>query len=197
MGRRPLGPKSSAGELWTEVERLREGSDDERFAELTTELERARARETAALSEVAAARATASRVGIAGESVGGKPALSKYRATWAEFADAVMNLPEVRRVDGWAKVRETVARDLAADLRLFELDAPRGRIEARRRDRLRRQLDSRAWLRCITTSEPWGATYRATFLQQVVRCYFRPSVWRIFEKASDEGIRDGLGVVYK
>lgn len=195
--KKPLGPTSSARQLWAEVERLRGSGDDERVAELTTEVERARAREAGLLSELGAARAQASSSGVAAESVAGKPALAKARDAWGRFADAVLRLPETRAAEGFDRVRVAVAKNLVADMELFDLAWPRSRSEARERDRLRRFLTNPAWLDAMSDPHPAHDLMRSLYLAQVVRAYFRPSVWRIYEKASDEGIRDGLGTVYK
>ena len=176
---------------------MRTSSEDERVAELASEIERGHAREEALLNELAAARTEATDAGIGGISVAGKPAIAKFRAAWGKFADAVLRLPDVRQQAGLSAVRVVVAKDLVADLRLFELDAPRGRIEARERDRLRRLLDHPAMLDVFSNSASWAQYFRVLFLSQVVRSYVRPSVWRTYEKASDEGIRDTLGTVYK
>ena len=140
MPRKPLGPRSSGAQLWAEVERLRSSTDEARTAELTTELERARAREKAALDELAAARMGASERGIVDISVGGKPALAGMRKLWERFADAVGRLPTVRRSHGFSTVRLVAAKDLLADLMLFELDAPHGPAVSTQRHLLRRQL---------------------------------------------------------
>lgn len=202
--RKPLGPRSSGAQLWSEVERLRRSAGDtrrtvakERFDELASELERARAREGALIEDLRTAREAASEEGLSSESIAGKPALSKLRRTWSRFAGAVMRLPILRRSRGLGGVRLAVSTDLMADLDLFELDAPHGRVASLMRDRLRRQLTHPALMVRLASDGSAADYHRTLFLAAVARYYLRPSVWRTYDKASDEGVRDALGTVYK
>lgn len=199
MARKDLSERSSARELWAELKR-RERLKAEPSAELDElrgDIERAHARENLLSSELAAARADASDAGISDESIAGKPAIAKYRREWKRFANAVLRLPRVRQTEGFYAVRIAVAKELDADLALFELDAPRGEIAARERDRLRRQLDTPAFVAVMARPETWADYQRLLFLSQVVRAYFRPSVWRVYDRATDEGALDRYGTVFK
>ena len=204
MTRKPLGPRSSGAQLWAEVERLRRARGDTRrtvsrelFEETTALLERARARESAAIDEVSALRMAAAEQGIVEESFAGKPALTKLRKTWTRFSDAVMRLPATRRARGLGGVRIVANMDLMADLNLFELDAPHGRVAADMRNMLRRFLTHPARLAALSADGDAATYARTLFLAQVSTYFLRTSVWRTYEKASDEGIRDALGTVYK
>lgn len=200
----PLGPKSSGRALWEEVQRLRRNAGSGRrtvaraeYDELKADLERTRTRAEALLSEVSAARTAASDEGVAEDSVGGKPALAKMRATWNRFASAVLRLPATRAAVGMGGLRLTVAKNLSADLSLFELDAPHGERTAEVRNLLRRQLSHPSLLAALASDGSRGDYHRALFLFMVERYFLRPSIWRIYEKASDEGLRDTYGTVLK
>lgn len=191
--------KWSARQLLAEVRRLegerkhpRKASDD-----LRDQLERARAREAILLSELAAARAEADSEGIAPDEVGGKPAVAKLRRTWARFTDAVLRLPAVAAREGFNAARLVVARQLVPDLVLFEADAPRGDIEARERDRLRRLLDNPAYVNVLMVPSDWADVARIQFLAQAARAFLRPTVWKLYEHAPDEGVLDRQGTVFK
>jgi len=189
-----LSPKSSAGQLWAEVERLRSTTHDETVAHLTAAAERARTRETALLNELRAARAGATEEGVAGTRVAMKAAPAQLRSeTWRRFADAVCRLPKIREAEGLGAVRLFIAKNLGADLDLLGLTAPRGPLEAKERDRLRRRLDSPAASALLSRSEPWADRHRVLFLAQARRAYFRPSVWAAFEKGADEATLDRWG----
>jgi hypothetical protein len=194
---RPLDAKSSAGELWAEVRRLRSLSADGAEPELVrvaAELERERARARALSNEVRAARAEGADLGVAGVRVAGKSGVALFRVeTWRRFSNAVVRLPRTRREEGLGVVRLTVAKDLVADLYLLGLTAPRGPIEARERDRIRRLLDSPSFVALLSRPEPAFDRLRVLFLSQAARAFYRPSVWAAFERGSEELRRDPYG----
>ncbi|MCI4320526.1 MAG: hypothetical protein L3K23_10445 [Thermoplasmata archaeon] len=189
----------SAGMLIDEVKRLRAegtGSVDDRVRQVSDKYERARGDVERLSKELAAARGLRP-TGIAGERVAGKRALSEFRQTWREFTDAVVNLPEIRAAYGMDGVRLVVATDLIPDLYLLGLTAPRGSIDARERDRLRRILDSPSLVAIMARPEAWADRMRTLFLSQAARSFFRASVWAVYEHASDEGRIDRYGTVVK
>lgn len=191
--------KWSARQLAAEVRRLRAEAKnpDGETGELRLALERARTREAALLSELAAARAEADAEGIAPDEVAGKPAVAKLRRTWRRFTDAVLRLPTVAAKEGFLAARLVVAKELVPDLVVFEADAPRGDIEARDRDRLRRLLDNPAYVNLLMAPSEWADVARIQFLSQAARAYLRPTVWKLYEHAPDEGVLDRGGTVYK
>jgi hypothetical protein len=198
---RPLDAKSSAGELWSEVRRLRslsaDGAEPE-AARLSAELERERARGRALLSEVRAARAETFDLGVAGLRVGGKAAPAQFRTdTWRRFANATLRLPRTREEEGLRYVRLFVAKNLVADLYLLGLQAPRGPLEAKERDRIRRVLDSPSFVALLSRPEPAFDRLRILFLSQAARAFYRPSVWAVFERGSEDVRRDAYGTVLK
>jgi hypothetical protein len=207
---RPPGPKETGARNYAEVVLLRERlksleraqADGVPIGEAQARLdaeesERARAREGHLLDELEAARGNAEATGLAGEEIAGKPALAKYRRKWSEFSDAVLRLPRVAVEEGRSYALGEIARKLDADLRLFELDAPRGETEARERDRLRRFLDDPAFAAILMEPAPWADLFRRQFLSNAARVYLRPSLWRIYGRAPDEGAMDRLGTVIK
>lgn len=195
-----LSSKSSAAQLWARVVELSDElkrSEPEQVRQMSDELERARADTRDLVDELRAARATPVR-GVAGVKVAGKPALSDFRKeTWTEFTFAVGRLPGLRARYGMGFVRMEVARTLLPDLYLLGLAPPRGPIEARERDTLRRCLDSTPFLALLTRPEPWADRLRALFISRVARSYYRSSVYTAYETATSEEKLDKLGTVYK
>jgi hypothetical protein len=199
MKRRGLSDKSSAGQLWGEVQRLRalRSNPSRETSELREELERARARETYLMSELSAAQSAGAEDGIAPDEVAGKPAVAKFRRIFRKFSDAVLRLPATYRRHGHATAEMVIAKTLVADLELFELDAPRGTVESRERHRLRAMLVSPAFKALLMRDEPWAEHARIQFLNGVARSFFRPSVWRSYQHSPDEGAIDKWGTVVK
>lgn len=191
--------KWSAAQLLAELKRVEKerSSPDGRIAELEAEAERARTRESALLSELAAARGEADADGIVPDEVGGKPAVAKLRRAWGRFSDAVLRLPTVAAKDGFNAARLVVAKQLVPDLLVFEADAPRGEIESKERDRLRRLLDNPAYVALLMTPSDWANAVRIQFLAQAAHAFLRPTVWRLYENAPDEGALDTKGTVWK
>lgn len=198
---RPLGPDSSARQLWPEVQRLRTLGPrrvaDEEEAERARLLADAHAREEALVRELAAARAGSEEEGVAADKVAGRPSLAGFRRTWSRFAHATLRLPDVRDEEGPQAVRLFVASELDSDLYLLSLTAPRGEREADERDRVRRAFDSPAMLAVLSRRERWADRFRAAVLSTAARSFFRPSVWATFDKAAEEGRLDRYGEVLK
>lgn len=195
-----LSPKSSARQLWAEIERLRareSATDVERDAAQAAEIERAHARATHLQDELEAARGSAEAVGLAEEEFAGKPAIAKYRQAWARLTDAIWRLPTVAVEQGERAARNAIAARLDADLRLFELDAPRSESEARERDNLRRRFDDPAFAALLMDPAPYADGFRRQCVSALTRVYFRPAIWRLYGRAPDEGAIDKLGTVYK
>lgn len=188
----------------TELRRYRDASTSTGEAnvvsELTAELERARAREVATLNSLAAARGESTHRGILGEldRVAGKPALAELREMWGRWVDVVNNMPRVRRTEGFKEVLVTVASEVIPDLYLMGIAVPRGRREVREQHVIERQFRAIPFVALLCRDEPWVEPHRARLFARAARCYLRPSLWAVYEKASDASLnRDALGTVFK
>jgi len=194
-----LSERSSSRQLWEELQKVRryKGEPTQESVDLRAEVERMRVREASLLNQLAAATGEASTEGIAPNEAGGKPSLAKYRLLWRKFTDAVFRLPAVRNEKGWLAAQRSIATDLVGDLQLFELAEPRGPIEARLRVRIRRHLTSPAFQAVLMRDEPWADTMRVQFVVQAAYAFYRPALWKLNERAPDEGVLDRYGTVYK
>lgn len=178
-------PKGEPDERWSSRQLLAY-IERRRIETPSEEAERLRARVEAQSTELTALR-TAAASGVAGKRVAGKAALADFRReTWRKFSDAVLRLPETRRTLGMAGVRLAIASELDADLYLLGVTAPRGNVEARERDRLRRILDSPPFAALLSRADGWADRLRVLYLSQTARAFYRPSVWAVYERASED-----------
>lgn len=161
------------------------------------ESERLRARVEELSIELRAAR-EANVQGVAGDRVAGKKSVADLRTgTWRRFSNAVERLPIVRRSEGMREVRMRIASDLIPDLYLLGLEPPKGTVEARERDRLRRCLDHPAWQALLSRPDASADRLRILFLSQVARAYLRPSIYAVYENGSEDAKVDRWGEVIK
>jgi len=166
--------------------------------ELRRALERADARAKAVVNELAAAREEATSEGIEGDRVAGKPAVADVRRAWRKFTSAVLRMPQVCRAEGFDAMALQVSQEIIPTLYQFSLWAARGPHEAQEQDAIRRQFETTAFLAILSRSEPWTDAHRRRLLARAARCYLRPTLWLVYEKASDASLnRDMLGTVYK
>lgn len=201
----PMKPGKGALDKWShrqlvaEVERLRReaGTTPADAAKAESEDARLRARVAVLTRRLAEAGDDAAFRGIALEQFAGRPALAKLRRAWTEFVAAVERLPDHRAAFGMAEVRARVAAELVPDLYLMGLTPPRSAGEAAERDQLRRYLDDPAFVAVMARPEPWASRLRTEFVSAVARTYLRVSVWRTFDRGTDEGALDKKGNVYK
>lgn len=166
--------------------------------ELRRVLERADARGKALLNELSALREEATNEGIEGDRVAGKPAVADVRRAWRRFTNAVLRMPQVRDAEGFDAMALQVSQEIIPTLYLFSLWAPRGPNEAQEQDRIRRQFETTSFLALLSRNEPWVDAHRRRLLAQAARAYLRPTLWLVYDKASDASLnRDMLGTVYK
>jgi hypothetical protein len=179
--------------LLEEIARLRGSSKSKREAEAIRRYETAEARAVAALAALDAAKATAGEAGIEGEEFAGHPAVSSFRRAWRGLTSALLRLPAERARGGFSSVELLVAKAVIPDLDLFELLPPRGKLEARRRDVIRRCFTHPGRLAVLSAPGPHGERFRALVMREAARLYFRPSLWRVYERSAEDRDRYAKG----
>jgi len=191
MSEIPLGPndpirKLSRDGLLAEIARLRTRTRSKEASEALKIAERERTRAEALRAELDAVKAQTGEAGIEGDEVAGHPAVASFRKAWRGFTSTILRLPAERKAGGFPRVRLLASKALLSDLALFELIEPRGPIEARARDNLRRCFTHPSRLNKLSKPDGSGERFRALVMAEATRLHFRPSVWRVYEKTAED-----------
>jgi len=187
----PLGAndpirKLSRDGLLAEIARLRSRTRSKEGAEALRSAERERTRAEALRAELDDLKTQTGEAGIEGEEVGGHPAVASFRKAWRGFTSTILRLPAEREAGGFSRVRLLASKAILADLAIFELIEPRGPLEARARDVLRRCFTHPGRLDKLSRRTPGSERFRSVVIAEAVRLHFRPSVWRVYEKTAED-----------
>ena len=123
--------------------------------------------------------------GIAGDAVYDRPALAMARRAKKDLTNAVHDLADLARDQGFGAAALKASTDLLDDLSLLSIAPPRGPAQAQRRSLVRRWLTHPGLLAQLVEDKPGRIYALKVFDELVSSAYSEPAFRRVFERSAE------------